>query len=249
MARSTGGQPPLPPPTSLTELEDLEKLSGNEQLVAIKDKAKDIEQRIADWTTLQNLAEQRLPVWNLATRLARHAQPLVFAQPHLEQMQAIIDQRLLLDSTDHVSPMRKALADLLRGEVNRLHTENVQAYTKATQVLAAHDAWSKLFRDDQNAIMAEVGLSVQMQPSVKTDDDLATYLDSHSLAAARAETDAIAGRVSQAIHRAAKLLEPKVQTVTLERSTLRSEADVNAWLDRQKKRVLDALKQGPVLID
>jgi len=37
--------------------------------------------------------------------------------------------------------------------------------------------------------------------------------------------------------------------VTIERATLRSEADVEKWVEKQKKRVLDALKQGPVLVD
>jgi hypothetical protein len=94
-----------------------------------------------------------------------------------------------------------------------------------------------------------VGLSEPVKPLVNTDEELATYLDSHSLASARAEMDAISGRLSQAIQRAAKLLEPKVQMVTLERSTLRTEADVDAWLERQKTRMLNALKQGPILID
>ena len=64
-----------------------------------------------------------------------------------------------------------------------------------------------------------------------------------------AERDAIPGRVQQAIERAAKLLEPKVQTVSLERSTLRSEQEVDAWLGRQKSRLLEGLKQGPVLVN
>jgi hypothetical protein len=249
LAQSAGGQPPLPPTTGLTDLEDLEKLVGSEQLVAIKDKVKDLEKRIEAWTALRDLAEKRQPVWDLVLRLARHAEPLDAAKPHLEQMQAIRDQQLLLDSTDHVSPLRKALADLLRSEVNRLHTENVQAYKKASQALAANDAWTQLSGDDQKAILAEVGLSEPVQPSVKADEALTAHLDSRSLSAARAETDAITGRVSQAIQRAAKQLEPKVQTVTLERSTLRTEADVDAWLERQKKRLLKAVKQGPVLID
>ncbi|MFH0980860.1 MAG: BREX system P-loop protein BrxC, partial [Planctomycetota bacterium] len=249
LARSAGGQPPLPAPVGLTVLEDLEKLVGNEQLVAIKDRAKDLEARIDGWTALSDLAEARQPVWDLATHLARHAKPLAAAKTHLEQVQAIEDQRLLLDTADHVSPLRKALADLLRGEVNRLHAENVRVYDEASEALAAHDAWARLSQEDQAVIMVAVGLFEPVQPSVKTDEELAEHLDACSLAATRAETDAIAGRVSRAIQRAAKLLEPKVQTVTLERSTLRTAADVDAWLARQKKRMLAALKEGPVLVD
>jgi len=63
-----------------------------------------------------------------------------------------------------------------------------------------------------------------------------------------AERDAIAGRVQQAIERAARLLEPRVQTVSVERSTLHDEQEVDAWLGRHKERLVAALKSGPVLI-
>jgi len=54
--------------------------------------------------------------------------------------------------------------------------------------------------------------------------------------------------VQQAIERAAKLLEPKVRSVAIERATLHNEEDVNQWLTRQKTALLQALKDGPVLI-
>jgi len=65
----------------------------------------------------------------------------------------------------------------------------------------------------------------------------------------QAEIDAIAGRVALAIERAARLLEPKVQTITLERSTLRDEEEVEAWVARQKTRLIEAVLQGPVLVN
>lgn len=249
LARSCSGQPPLPALSGLADLEDLDKFVGNEQLVAIRDRAGTIEQRIDSWKALGELAEKRKPNWEMVTRLVRHAESLEAARPHLEQSEAVRDQRLLLDSTDHVSPLRKELADLLRSEVNRLHRDNTEAYAKAAQSLAANDAWTQLPEEDQNALKAEVGLAEPVPPSVKTDEALAAHLDSRSLAAARAETDAITGRVSQAIQCAAKRLEPKVQLIHVERTTVKTAADVQVWLERQKKTLLNALAKGPVLID
>ena len=37
--------------------------------------------------------------------------------------------------------------------------------------------------------------------------------------------------------------------ISLERSTLRSQEDVVAWLERQKEKLLDGLKRGPVLVN
>ena len=55
-------------------------------------------------------------------------------------------------------------------------------------------------------------------------------------------------RLTIAIERAARLLEPKVQTVALERSTLRDAPEVEAWVERQKKRLIEAVSHGPVLV-
>lgn len=249
LARSAGGNPPLPAISGTTDLEDIEKLVGNEQLVAIKDKAKDIEQRISQWTGSHDLAKERLPKWALANRLAQCAQGLPEAEPHREQLDAIRDERQLLDPSDPVTPQCKALADLLRKKVKGLQAEHEKAYEQAQDALKANDSWQQLDASEQQAILGEVGLVAPSPPDVSSDDKLAALLEARPLSAAQAEIDAVASRVSHAIQRAAKRLEPEVQTVTLERMTLRTETDVDAWLDRQKKRLLDALKKGPALID
>ena len=82
-----------------------------------------------------------------------------------------------------------------------------------------------------------------------TDEALADTLDRKPVPGIQAEIDAIAGRVNQAIERAARLLEPKVQTVTLERSTLRDPAEVEAWIERQKTMLLSKVADGPVLVN
>ena len=92
-------------------------------------------------------------------------------------------------------------------------------------------------------------MTAPVKPDVSSDEALGRHLDGRPLRVALAERDAIPGRMQQAIERAAKLQEPKVQTITLERNTLRSEQELDAWLERQKTRLLDGLKQGPVLVN
>ena len=69
-----------------------------------------------------------------------------------------------------------------------------------------------------------------------------------NLAARRAEKDAVAGRVGEVLKLAAQLLEPKVQFVALEKTTLRSAEEVRQWTDRQEKKLLAALANGPVQV-
>ncbi|MCC6156024.1 MAG: BREX system P-loop protein BrxC, partial [Candidatus Hydrogenedentes bacterium] len=249
LAADAGGEPPLPPITGLAELEDLERLVGNEQLVAIKDKHAHLEQRIKDWTALRNLAEQRLPSWRLTVALTSHAISVEGAKPVLDQLEAFLLQRLLLDSTDHLAPIRKQLAELLRAEVNRLFTTNAKAYEQGIASLNSSATWTQLPESERDSILSDVGLIAPIQPTVGTDEDLSKDLMSSILPARRAAIDAIPGRVSQALQRAAKLVEPQVQTVRVDRITLRTEEDVDGWCKKQKHRIIEALTKGPVLID
>lgn len=249
LGRSAGGVSPLPAAPATTDIEDIQRLIGNEQLVAIKDRAADFETRITLWSALRDLATQRKPVWDLTERLGHHARDLDEAKPHLAQLDAIRDQRLLLENADPIAPIRVSVAGLLRNELNRVHAAHVEVYEKAIATLEACDAWGKLASADQASILAEVDLSPPPKPTIGTDEGLLKQLEAKPLSVVRTEIDAIAGRVQHAIERAAKMLEPKVQTISVERATLRSESDVNEWLDRQKARLVEAVKQGPVLVN
>jgi hypothetical protein len=249
LAQAAGGNPPFPVRPSTTDIEDMQRLFGNEQLVAIKDQAADLESRIKAWTNARDLAAKRLPSWEVVEHLLRHAGDLPAIKPHLDQIEAIRTHRLLLEPTDSVAPIRVAIAGLLREAVNIAHTDHAAAYELAIEALAANGIWKKIDSTQQGGILNAVGLVAPVQPDVSSDEALGRYLDSRPLRVTLAERDAIPGRVQQAIERAAKLLEPKVQTVTLERSTLRSEEEVDAWLTRQKTKLLDGLTKGPVLVN
>lgn len=249
LSHAAGGNPPLPAAPHTTDVEDMRRLVGNEQLVAIKDRATDLESRIKTWTAARDLAERRMPSWEIVEHLARHAAELAQAKPHLDQIEAIRAQRLLLESTDSVAPIRLAIAGLLREAVNVAHQAHSAAHEKAMAELEVNDIWRKLDSTQQSIILATAGLDAPAKPDVSNDEALGRYLDARPLRVALAERDAIPGRVQRVIERAATLLEPKVQTVTLERSTMRSEQEVEAWLGRQKMKLLEGLKQGPVLVN
>jgi hypothetical protein len=140
------------------------------------------------------------------------------------------------------------IADLLREAVNKTHAAHVADYYQAVAGLAENEIWKKLDPGQQTSILNSVGLTEPVKPVVSNDEVLGRHLDGRPLSVAVSERDAIPGRIQQTIERAAKLLEPKVQTIALERNTLRSPQDVDSWLERQKARLLDGLKLGPVLV-
>lgn len=249
LAKAAGGDAPVPVGPATTEIEDIQRLVGNEQLVAIKNKASDWENRIKDWGATRDLITQRLPAWGIVGRLAKHAANITEAKPHLDQIEAIRSQRLILEAADPVNTVRQGLAGLLREAVQKAHAAHEAAFVAANATLAANSVWAKLQASDQDSIKAAVGLTAPSKPDVATDEALADALDRKPLSGFQAEIDAIAGRVNQAIERAARLLEPKVQTVTLERSTLRDAAEVEVWIERQKTMLLSKVAAGPVLVN
>lgn len=249
LAGAAGGDAPAPVAPATVDLEDIQRLVGNEQLVAIKAKATDWEQCIKDWTATRDLIAARLPPWRIVERLAKHAGAIAEAKATLDQVEAIRSQRLLLETSDPVNTARQSLAGLLRDAVQKAHAAHEKAFADAVAALATNTVWTKLTAVDQDSIKTAVGLTPPAKPNVTTDEALAETLDRKPLSSAQAEIDAITGRVNQAIERAARLLEPKVQTVTLERATLRDAAEVDAWIERQKTTLLEKLANGPVLVN
>src|SRR5262249_8866100 len=161
-----GGDPPMPIAPSVTEIEDIQRLAGNEQLVAIKNKATDWEAKIKFWTVSRDLITQRMPTWQTIERLAKHAAPIPEAKPHLDQIDAIGPNRLLLDPSDRANAIRVALASQLRGVVQKTHEAHTQAFESAMATLAANNVWAKVPSAEQQNIKTAVGLHAPAKPEV-----------------------------------------------------------------------------------
>jgi hypothetical protein len=248
LGRATGGDAPLPASASVTDIEDLRARVGNDQLAGIRDNAQIFEKRITEWSATKKLVDARLPTWALVERLAKHAECLAAAEDLLKQVEAVRAQRLLLAPTDPVAPLRSGLADALRKALLETHAGYEAELGKGLTALEASSVWQSLSDSDRASILAKVGLAPAAPLSVPSDEALAAALDTKSLSSRRAEADAVPGRVQKALEQAAKLLEPKVRAISIERATLTTEADVDAWLERQKETLVAAIKDGPVLV-
>lgn len=248
LARSAGGAPPLPATPTTTDIEDIQKLVGNDQLAAILKKAGDFQSSIEKWTKIKELSEKRNPVWAIVERLATHANRVPAAADQLKQVEAIRSGRMLLDVSDPATAVRSQLSDVLRTALKQSQAALEQAYTAGLANLSASSTWQKLKDIDRERILADVGLVAPEKLDVATDDALLATLDRRNLSARRSEVDAVAGRVQRALEQAAKLLQPKVRRITLETATLTSKQEVRAWVERQQKRLEEEIAAGPVLV-
>jgi len=73
-------------------------------------------------------------------------------------------------------------------------------------------------------------------------------LDARPLKEWQTLCDALPQRFAKALNAAAKLLEPKAVPVQLPKRTLKTEQEVDAWLDSARKVIVTQLKDGPVIV-
>lgn len=248
LARSSGGEPPLPASPTSAEIEDLTRLAGNEQLAGIKAREAELTDKIPEWTARRDLAQKRLPGWRLLEGLAAQAQALEAAQPALQQVEAVRAQRLLLSPSDPVPPLRAELAGILRAEIQRLQAALEAGYQNAWTSLGLDPHWKRIEPAEREAILHEVGLTPPLTPEIGTDEALQAALQAKPLAVRATEIDALSGRAHRALIEAARRIEGPLRPLQVERVTLRNEAELDTWLERQRERIRTALNDGPVLI-
>ncbi|MCE5247410.1 BREX system P-loop protein BrxC [bacterium] len=248
LAHVAGGDPPLPAAPSTTDIEDLARLVGNEQLVALKERAKELEQLIETWKKRRDMATARRRDWTLLDGLAAHAKALPQAESALQQVAAIKAQRLLLEPSTPLPALLGTITELLRSEVTRLHQEFLARLASTTKGLEQDPSWARTSKAERESILADVGLGHPCAPAIGTADELLTHLRAKPLDTWANELDALAARAGRALTEAARGLKGQVRQVTIEPTTLESEADLEAWLGRQRERIRTALADGPVVI-
>lgn len=248
LALEAGGDAPLPARPTTAAIEDIQHLAGNDQLVAIRNKADDFTANIEVWRKIPQLIKQRIAVWTTVERLSRHAQGLPGAADPLTQVEAIRTGRILLDAADPATPLRTRLVELLRQALNTAQQEHEVAHQAGVATLAASDVWNRLNQTQQGGLLSQVGFATPAKADLSSDSSLLSALDIRDLGGRRAEKDAVAGRVAEALKLAAQLLEPKVQFISVEKTTLRTPEEVRQWAERQEKKMLAALADGPVQV-
>jgi len=253
LAARAGGPAPLPAPPDTKPIEDLKRLAGSEQLAAILEHKDDLEDRIAAWTLLAERAEARRSNWERAASLRRHATGLPGHEEVARELDAIANQRSLLGETDSVTPLTAKLASGLRAALAEKYAEFQRAIAQADATLAGDATWTRLDATAQDEIRLKLGLQPAAPLQVATDDALRKSLDARSLGTWQADIDAVVERVAKALEQAAARLErddrtPPTTTVALRRGTLADEAAVRAWLVEVESKLIEAVRNGPVIV-
>ena len=254
LAANASGPRPLPAPPRSQILDRLGQMTGNEQLQEIHNHREALEQLGAEWAKQAERSAGRRAAWNLATALHRHASGLPVGDQTGPELDAIRDQRSLLGEMDRMAPLIQKLSAALREELSGVHSSLEEAIGQAGDALAADPVWSALDPEKQRGIRRGNNLEPPHPLDVATDEALRRALDGRSLAAWRAEVDAVPTRLERALTEVAKPAPPKPDDatdpprtptpVTLRRATLADEAAVRAWVQETEASLLAGIRSG-----
>jgi hypothetical protein len=245
---AAGGDAPLPARPNTAPIEDLKRLSGNEQLAEILKQQSSLKLLAGDWKQLADLAAKRVPVWIRLESLRNSGPGLASLEAVHASAQAIVQNRLLLEATDHVSPLVRTAADALRSALAACRRQYGEVREKEIQRLESADSWKKLTAEQRKQLLAATPVPDIDNTSLGTEEEMIAAVRATPLQQWNDRTDALAGRVDKLLAEAARLLEPKIQQVRMSSPTLRTEAEVKAWLATQEQALIAKLKEGPVVV-
>ncbi|MDQ3118997.1 MAG: hypothetical protein M3Q89_05435, partial [Verrucomicrobiota bacterium] len=250
LAESAGGEPPLPaaPAADIRAIRELAASSGNAQLLTIFDRKAELEAWIDKWTKTAEAIAQRRAAWDRLRELHQHTSGLPEAAEIAPSVAAIEAQRALLDDPDPVPALTQKLTNALRAALTDVQTKVSETFAERTSQLEAAEVWKKLKNAQREDLIRVHQLTPPASVSLATDDDILSAVRVASLAARRDFCDAVPARFTRALDEAARLLEPKAVRVTLPAATLKTEAELDAWLARARAVVAEKLKDGPVIL-
>lgn len=246
LADAAGGDAPRPEKPDTTTVKEIKALTGNEQLVKLFDEREALTKNITAWTKTAKAIQDRLPRWECLNGLAEHASKQSEAEDARKQLQTIENERQLLADPDPVAPLCEKLTDVLRKKLTALHAAYQQAHKDGMAALCATEAWSKVKEGDRKDVLARNGVTAVPGIEVGTETELVASLNDTSMEMWQARRDALRQRFQNAQREAAKLIEPKVVYVSLPPATIRSEAELEAWLGVVRKEIKEKLQNGPV---
>ena len=189
-----------------------------------------------------------MKAWEDLGRLFDHAKSEPGVAEINADIEAVRNGRLLLDASDPVPPIRVKLADILRRRLKEHYDDHRTTHERESKQLEASPVWAQLPDDKQTAILAEVGFREPLPVDVSTDATIAAALAERSLDARRNAALAVPTIAGQALKKALTAVEPEARAVSLEKTTLRTDADVREWAKRAENQLLEEVKKGPVLV-
>ncbi|WP_027460516.1 BREX system P-loop protein BrxC [Deinococcus murrayi] len=241
---ASGGEPPLPEPLSTPLLGELRLLSGNELLLRLAESREALKALHDEAGARADLIARRQDHWQKLGRLLRHNRNLELQA----QADAIRTGRLLLSEPDPVVPLAREVMNGLREELNAALNAYAGAYARGAAALAGMTEWQALPEAERTAWLARMGIEAPATERPGGINDVVNALDRRGLSEWQALTEALSARFARLREELLRSLEPQARTVCPPQATLKTEAEVDAYLAQLRRELLEAVGAGDVVV-
>lgn len=248
LASEAGGDPPLPAAPSNEAVRDLQGLTGNELTQHIHDRRDELLALTEAWTALATKKVPRLAGWLQLDALLRHTDDREEKSEVMAQREAILADRRLLEDPDPVGPLSARLAATLRARYTGAVEVYEAARSSAVGTLETDDLWAKLDPAQRVAILAATSLDSHAPSGLETTSKLLAALEATRPRDWEDRIDLLPPRIAKAREQAARLVEPAAIRVTPPSATLRTQEDVDAYLNELRAKIEAQLANGPVVL-
>ncbi|MYB75653.1 MAG: BREX system P-loop protein BrxC [Chloroflexi bacterium] len=249
VAQAAGGEPPLPDPPGRDSVEQIRALAGNAQLVKLYEEREKLAGLYAEWLGTAEKISQRESEWALLLELLVQAKTLPLSEELKGHVEAIRNQRGLLRDPNPLPPLLSQLRSSLREAVSTAHERLEAARGAAIESLDSVEEWSQSEADVRARLIEKHNLAPASEPDMGTDDDLLASLRASSLEDWDDKVDAVPGRAARALEEAVQLSEPAAVNLRPRAATLRTVADVEAYVAEFRQELLAKIEAGtPVVI-
>jgi len=248
LASQISGDAPLPEPININFLKDIENMEGNERLLDILEQQADLKAKYDDWSKKADTVKIRLPLWDLLTKLSNLASDGEELEQVKKEINAIRENRLLLNEPDMIQPKLNELTDRLKAMLNKLKEQYNNSFDTKMAELQSNPYFNKLTPDQKYAIRAKHQLLAK--PEIKSLDAnaLLYQLQKASLYTWETKIAALPGQFQSALDDAIKLSAPQAISYSLPRKTITSQAEIETYIAELKTELEDILKVSSSII-
>ena len=246
LAGLISGDAPKPEPINCQFIKDIENLDGNERLVRILEEQEDLKAKYTEWNKKADLVASREPRWNLLSELVHHADGDM--EKLKAEIEAIRENRLLLQEPDPIQPKLIELTDQLKAALNKLKEVYISLYATKMTELQSNEYFKKLTPEQKHEILLKHQLLTKPEIISLDAQGLLFQLQKASLYTWDTKIAALPGQFQSALEEAIQLAEPKAQTYSLPRNTISNQADIDAYLAALKTALETLLQKSSSII-
>lgn len=248
LAEDAGGVEPRPEKPDTSLINELKFQSGNEQLLSIYENRNELETLIEEWSKLKVNIESRIINWNKF----EHMMSLVSDEDVIgdikNQARSIKVERQLLHDPDMIVPLLKSLENTLRITINEKYSKYASVYDYLNKRLDNNESWNRLSEEKRTSILKQNGLSKIQPIALGSYEELLNAVKQYPIKSWADKEAALEAKFQKATEMAIKELEPKLQMVDIPKRTLKSEEDINSWIEEIRNQLKEKLVDGPIVV-